>query len=155
MSVLISPDSVYGKEAWKWEHHIGETHPSDPTIHGMRPREFQAYPAMLYRATQKNPWKFDSHLAESPEDQRIMEDQGFHAGGRGVAAEAFERREVEIAKLAANRNWNDRNISEAARAEVNAHEEASSKHLPEIPVTPIKKRGRPAKVQDSGTKTTI
>lgn len=146
MAVLTNSEGVYGKEAWKWEHHTGETHPSDPTIHGMRPREFQAYPAMLYRATQKNPWVFESYLAQDEADQRVQEGQGFMAGGQQAAADRFDAMQQEIAILAANRNYTDRNISDKARAEVNAAEQASSKHLAEIPAQPIKRRGRPRKV---------
>ena len=144
MSVLRSSDGVYGKEAWKWEHHQGETHPSDPTIRGMRPREFQAYPAMLYRATQKNPWRFDQHLATDANDQATQEAQGFVAGGQQAAADRYDAMQQEIAVLAANRNWNDRNMSDKAKAEVNEAEQASSRHLAEIPEKP--RRGRPRKV---------
>lgn len=143
MSVLQSNDSVYGKEAWKWEHHVGEAHPSDPTVKGMRPREFQPYPAMLYRASQKNPWKFEEYLAKDENDQALQEAQGFVAGGKQAAADRYDAMQQEIAKLAANRNYNDRNMSEAAKAESNAAEQASSRHLAEIPETPIKRRGRP------------
>ena len=144
MSVLQSPDSVYGKEAWKWEHHTGETHPSDPTIHGMRPREFQAFPAMLYRATQKNPWKFDEHVAMDAVDQAFQEAHGFVAGGKGAAAARYDAMQQEMAVLAAHRNYEDRNMSEAALAESNAAEQASSKHLAVIPEAP--RRGRPRKI---------
>ena len=48
---------------------------------------------------------------------------------------------------AAHRNYEDRNVSAKARAEIDSVEQASSTHLGEIPRTPIRKRGRPAKTQ--------
>ena len=47
---------------------------------------------------------------------------------------------------AAHRNYEDRNMSDGARAHSNAVEQASSRHLGEIPETPIRRRrGRPTK----------
>ncbi len=146
MSVLIAPETVYGKELWKWDHHQGETHPNDPTIKGMRPMTPQAHPAMMYKALQKNPWKFEGVIAADEVAQRNLESRGFVYGGQGVAAEAFDKTMQDNAMLAAARNYEDRNMSEKARAESNAAEQASSTHLPTIPETPIKRRGRKAKV---------
>lgn len=145
MSMLIAPDTPYGKELWKWEHHQGEAHPSDPSIRGMRPATPQAYPSMLYKATQKNPWQFEQRVVKDDVEQRIAEGQGFVSGGPAVAAEAFDARQQDLATAAAHRNYEDRNIGERARAEVDAAEQASSTHLGEIARTPIKRRGRPSK----------
>jgi hypothetical protein len=145
MSIIIPAESHYGKELWKWEHHTGEVHPSDPTIRGMRPREFQPYPAMMVKVTQKNPWQFEEVIVHSEMEQRNLESRGFVSGGRGEAAKAFDAAQQELAVQAAHRNWDDRHAGEKARAEIERVEQASSKHLGEIPATPIKKRGRPAK----------
>jgi hypothetical protein len=144
MSMLIAPETPYGKELWKWDHHEGETHPQDNKIRGMRPREHRDYPKMLYKATQKNPWQFESHVVESEQEQRNLESRGFVAGGQGAAAEAFDQGQQALAVAAAVRNYEDRNLSEKAKAEIDAAESASARHLGEIPATPIKKRGRPA-----------
>lgn len=146
MSMLIAPDTPYGKELWKWEHHEGEAHPTDSSIRGMRPNGFRPYPAMLYRATQKNPWKFDQQMVRDEVAEGLAVGQGFVSGGQQAAADAFDARQQDLSLAAAHRNYEDRNISEKARAEVNAAEQASSTHLVEIKRTPIRKRGRPAKV---------
>lgn len=140
MALLIAPDTPYGKELWKWEHHEGETHPSDPSIRGMRPSTKREYPAMLYRATGKNPWSFEKEIARDEVEQRNLESRGFVMGGQGSAAEAYDRLVQNAALAAAHRNYEDRNISANARAEVDAAEQASSRHLGEIPETPIRRR---------------
>lgn len=146
MSMLIAPDTAYGKELWKWENEVGKTHPQDPNVRGMRAPAGQPYPAMMYKATQKKPWKFDSEIAKDENAQRNLESRGYVAGGRGAAADAFDAHMKDMAQAAAHRNHDDRHISEQAREEVHAAEQASSTHLGEIPRTPIKKRaGRPKK----------
>jgi hypothetical protein len=146
MSMVVTPDTPYGKELWKWDHLESETHPTDPTVRGMRPASFRSYPAMMYKATQKNPWLFDSEIAQDENQQRNLESRGFIAGGRGAAADAFEASMKNLAVAAAERNAQDRHMSENALAESNAAEQASSKHLGEIPRKPIKKRGRKVEV---------
>lgn len=148
MAMLIAPDTGYGKELWRWDHHQGETHPSDASLRGMRPSTFQPYPAMLYKATAKNPWTFESKVVESDVAERLAVGQGWVAGGKQAAADAYDARQQDLAVAAAHRNHDDRHLSERARAESDAAEEASSRHLGEIPRTPIKRRGRPAKVAD-------
>lgn len=142
MSLLISADSMYGKEMWRWEHRQDETHPTDPSVKGMRPIGFQHFPAMLYRCTQANPPKFEEHIVGNEDEQRNMESRGFVAGGQDVALEAFQAAQQQVAVAAAERNYRDRNMSEKALAESNVAEEASSRHLGEIPRTPIKRHRR-------------
>lgn len=144
MAMLVAPESPYGKALWPWEHHQGETHPTDPTIKGMRPTHFQPYPSMLYRVTQKNPWQWDAEIVTSEMEQRNLESRGFVAGGIEAACTAFDASMQELALMAASRNYTDRNVSEAARAEINEAEQASSRHLGEIPAKPRRKYQRKA-----------
>lgn len=146
MSLIVSPDTPYGKELWKWDHRQDETHPSDANIRGMRPASFQAYPAMLYKATQKNPWQFEEKTVADEVAERLAIGQGFVPGGKAEAAKAFDARQQDLAVSAAHRNYEDRHVSERARAESDAVEQASSVHLGEIPRTPIPRRGRKPKV---------
>jgi hypothetical protein len=140
MSVLIAPETPYGKELWKWEHHQGETHPTDPTVRGMRPTHFQPYPAMLYRAVQKNPWRFEHEIAVDENAQRNLESRGFVAGGPAAAADAYDGAQQELAVMAAVRAAEDRKLSPAAQAEASAAEQASSTHLGEITERPTRRR---------------
>ncbi len=135
--MLIPPETGYGKELWKFEHTTAESNPHDNSIKGMRPVFFQHYPAMMYRPLQKNPWRFDAAEAKDEAEQRNLESLGYVAGGQGAAAEHFDRMQQEIAVLAAARNYEDRNMSETAKAEAAVVDESSSRHIAEIPVTPI------------------
>jgi hypothetical protein len=141
LSLLISPDSPHGKELWKFEHMQHERHPSDSTIVGMRPSTPQPYPELLYHATSKNPWVFETRLAVDEVAARLLIGQGYSAGGPAMAAEAYDARQQDLAVAAAHRNHEDRAMSPAARAESEAAEEASSRHLGEIPAKPIRPRG--------------
>lgn len=146
MGLLISPETPYGKELWKWDHRSDEEHPSDPAVRGMRPATFQPYPAMLYKATQKNPWVFEERTVPDDVAERLAVGQGFVPGGKGEAARVFDERQQGLAIAAAERNYVDRNMGAKAQAERDVIEQGSSTHLGEIPRTAIKKRGRPAKV---------
>lgn len=64
------------------------------------------------------------------------------------AIAAIRQEDREWAKLAAERNHEVRRMSPKAQAEVAAVDEANSNHVPVIPETPIKKRGRPAKIKE-------
>ena len=77
MSMLIAPETPYGKELWKWEHHEGEAHPQDSSIRGMRPNGHRPFPELMYKATQKNPWKFEQELAVDEVAQRNLASRGF------------------------------------------------------------------------------
>lgn len=130
---------------WRWDHTQGETNPFDSSVKGERPTHHQDYPAMMYRATQKNPWQFDKETAKTEAERSNLESLGFAYGGPQAAADAFDKQQQEFAVLAAARNAEDRGMSDRAKAESNAAEQASSTHLPAIAPTPIR-RGRPKRV---------
>jgi hypothetical protein len=119
-----------------------ERHPSDNSVVGMRPSSPQPYPEMLYLVTGKNPWTFTTKVVTSDVEARLAEGQGFVSGGPARAADAYDARQQDLATAAAHRNHDDRGISAAARAEVDAAEQASSRHLGEIPAKPKPKRIR-------------
>ena len=146
MSVLIAPETPYGKELWKFDHPRGMTHPSDPTVKGVSAPHFEPYPAMLYKVVSSNPWKFEGAIVKDEGEQRNFESRGFVAGGQGAAVDAYKAYKQEMAELAAARNYEDRNMSDNAKAERDAVEQASSSHLGEIPETAIRRGpGRPRK----------
>lgn len=143
MSMLIAPDTPYGKELWKWDHLVTETHPTDPRFKGMSNPGL--YPMMLYKATQKNPWKFENETVRDEHERRNLESRGFVSGGPQAAADAYDGAMQALATAAAHRNYEDRNMSERAKEHSDAVEQSSSRHLGEIPETPIKRRGRKSK----------
>jgi hypothetical protein len=70
-----------------------------------------------------------------------LESLGYRQG-RTAAIAYVEGLEQAVAVAAAERNYRDRNMGEKARAESQAAEDATSQHLAEVPVTPIRRRGR-------------
>lgn len=143
MSVLHSPESAYAKEIWKWDHTIAETNPVDGSK-GLRPVGVQPYPARMYKAgrIQGVPAILEAMEVRSEAEQRNAESMGFVAGGQGAAMDALHRQDAEFAKLAANRAYTDRRMSEQAQAEADRLDASTSEHLPVIPETPIKRTRR-------------
>lgn len=147
MGVLQNWDSAEGKELWKWEHTIGESHPSDPTIKGMRPEFPQRYPAMLYKVVNRNPLTFEGVTVHSDVQQANEENSGFVAGGKGAAVAKYDAYQDEMAHAAGNRAFHEQKMSPKAQAEAEAHDLTTLKHLGEIPEKPIKRRGRKPKAK--------
>lgn len=144
MAVVHTVDSEYAKEMRKWE----ATH----TQYGPpgRPYTYVAYPTRMYKATRlpSGDRTFEAQTAASADEQRNLESRGYVAGGQQAALDALEAIERSHAELAAEINYQARHgMGDRARAEVeSAQEAAGARHLPMIPETPIKKRGRPVKV---------
>ena len=142
MGVVFTPESEYAKEMRKWNAHHSEYGPPG------RPFVQAEYPWRLYKATrQKDGTRtFDGQTANDAHERRNLESRGFVTGGQQAALDALEAVEREHAILAAEINYEVRHgLSEKARAEVEAHQEAAgARHLPMIPEAP-KKRGRKPK----------
>lgn len=137
MGMVITPESEYGKELAKWN----------------KPYVYERYPAMLYKAirmdddgqivvrgTEKINRQCQLVVHNEAEQSKAME-----AGWRTNPVEAVEylkSRDKQISTAAAHRNYEDRNMSEAARAEAEAYEGDSPEHVAEIPEKPKKRRAR-------------
>ena len=69
------------------------------------------------------------------------------------AISVVEGQSVAAAEAAANRAFQDRRMTAPARAEAERVDNSVARHLGEIPAEPlpVKKRGRPAKVQLAAT----
>lgn len=151
MGVVHTPDSEYMKELLKWEfddYRYGEAR-------GLRgPRVYQEYPKMLYKAGRSERTNkielVDKQIAKDAQEEANLLSRGF-TFGPDKAIEAQEAREREVATIAANRAFNDRNLSDAAKREVAAIEDATPDHVAEIPETPVRRRGRPARQTDDFT----
>lgn len=147
--VVHNPASPYAREMRKWE--MGYSPYGPPG----RPREqvgHQAYPAAFYkmkRSASNGDFVVEHYREAADETEaRNLESLGYREG-RVAAIALVESREQEIAVAAAERNYRDRNMSEKAKAEAAQAEDATSAHLAEVPVTPIKRRGRPRKVVET------
>jgi len=152
MPVLHAPESQYAKEMRKWEaHHTQYGPPGRPFVH----REF---PKMLYLAGRNDKGKIvliDRQVARDEDEERNLKSRGF-VFGPDKAIAACEAAEVEIAKLAAERNFLERRMSEKAQAEAaRVNDAAGARHVPVVPETPIpthRKRGRkPKAVAEAAT----
>jgi hypothetical protein len=144
MPVEYGQESNYAKEMRRHE----ATH----TVFGApgRPYVYREFPKMLYKfaRVQGKGIIVDETFSVGDEDeQRRMESRGFHAKQEDAIA-AIEREQTRDGILAAEREYAIQHgrHSEKAVNEVRQAEEAhGATHLPEVPRTPIKKRGRPAK----------
>lgn len=144
MSVMHSQESKYSIESRKYEAQF--TQFGAPG----RPHVYRDYPTMMYKAG-RNPQGMmieilpgtDGRAEASNEAERAnLESLGYVWGGAKAAVDAFERRLLDDAAIAAARNHEDLGMSDKAKAESNAAENASSDHLPAIPETPVKRMQR-------------
>lgn len=107
----------------------------------------QEYPKMLYRARRADGGpQIDSHLVvESEREESVERMRGWHPTQEG-AIEAIHAEDREFARLAAERHYHERHMSDGAQREARAAEEEASGHLPAVPETPIRRGpGRPKK----------
>jgi hypothetical protein len=135
--------SKYAEEMRRWEAY--------PSKYGQpgRPFKQQDYPKMLYRCefiAGQGIQTVDKHTVDDDVQERNMNSRGFYP-----LQEAYDRvlaQQTEYGKLAAEREYQIQHgrVSERAVAEVRAAEaEHGAAHMPDVPVTPIKRRGRKPK----------
>lgn len=145
MPVYLAPETWEAKERWKFDHTVGETHPSDPTITGVRPSGYQHYPLALYKpAMEGGIVILTQHQAAGDEHEEAR----LRGNGWCLASEAagqFKADQTDVATLAAERHYQERHMSEGAQREVAAAEAETMHHLPVLEQQPIKRRGRPRK----------
>ncbi len=144
MGVVFTQESGYAKEMRK--------HEAYPTAFGpgLRPFVQQEFPKMLYKAEHvsgKGIQIVDKQVAADENAERNLQSRGFYFGP-DKAVEAIRKQQTEHGQLAAEREYDIRHgkHSEKAVAEVR-HAEAAvgAVHLPMVPETPIKRRGRKPK----------
>ena len=163
--IAIVQGSAYAKEMEKFEQF-----PSKYGSNPGRPYVYRPFPKMLYRAQMyngamtcmaapPNPLEFnDPREYERKEElarrfnescTRIVHSEAemsraFEDNWREGPAEAvacLQKREQSRADAAAHRNYEDRNMSDTAKAEVKAEIEArGGEHVPEMPEAPRVKR---------------
>ena len=148
MGVVRTGESAYDKELNRWD--------TPQRQGGMRPDTYQPFPAMLYKAHQKDngQWSVNDPFDEnwSRRCQMIVRDdtelrRQMEQGWRQSPSDALEyaeRLQRAIADAAAERHYADQRLSDSARREAAAADAATNDHVPDIAAP--KKRGRPAKV---------
>lgn len=152
MGLAYTKDSAYAKEVAKWEALPGDWGP------GLRPYVYREFPKMLYqvkRATTGGRIEIADQRVAGDEQQELNLKSRDYIELKDAEA-WLKHREHGVAELAAERAYVERRMSPAAQAEAAAADEATTQHLPSVPVTPVrrrrayqptgKKRGRPANV---------
>jgi uncharacterized membrane-anchored protein len=126
---------------------------------GMRPDRHEEFPAMVYKA--RRPDSGGPILSNDPrneswsaQNQLIVKNErelekALSDGWRRDPQEAIAHAnalEDAISTAAAHRAYEDRNMSERAKAEAKVADEATADHMPEIPEKPKRKytRRKPA-----------
>lgn len=128
--IQVGTNTAYAKELTKHEAHHTQYGPPG------RPYVFREYPARMYKAARPpmgGPAVFEALTAETEREREAYERLGFVCGGQGVALEALEAREFELAELAANRTTTDVKMSAKAQAEAEAVDVSTIQHLGAIP----------------------
>ncbi len=154
-AIAINEGSPYGEELRKHEAHYTKWGPP------LRPYPFKPgeagyeFPKMLYRAVRATDEtgksrgiSYEGFVVNNDTELTNMCSRGYSLS-QSLALEALEREQLEHGTLAAERNYEIKHsrISEKAASEVRAAEaEHGARHLPMVPETPIKRRGRPRKV---------
>lgn len=122
--------------------HALKNRPDAPSINGVPitfpPYRYQPYPRALYHATDPS----SPRVVKDEAEERNFLSRGW-ADSPVTAEQAKERAEKAIATAAAERAYTDRNMSDAAKAEVAALEQATDDHVVDVPAP--KKRGRKPK----------
>lgn len=145
MPRVISPESAEAVELARFEQ---------PNY---RPQD-HPYPKMLYKARRTSDGTMGVHDVNNEQFanscQKIVMNESDEAVARGqgwavTAKEAMARYakdEDGVSEIAAVRAYEDRNMSDAAKAEAKAVEDASSSHVAEVPEAPRVKRAYRRKI---------
>ena len=156
MGVVITPESELGKELAKWEKK--NYNPDAPE---------NQYPRMLYMAQERpdgivsvgevsdrlcsepgagiqdgaaaNFTKRCQRIVKNENEERVALEQGWRRTQQ-EARDRIEDKKRIIADAAAHRAYEDRNMSDKAKAEVAAVEAATEQHVAEVPEAPRVKR---------------
>jgi hypothetical protein len=146
VGIQRSQEDSWTKEIAKWEMRpvlVNGTYvePIPVAMGGRGGAERTEYPKMIYRAESADggPRIAGYKIVPDETQERVALGQGW-SRSQEEALEAVTAQQLELAKLAANRAYNDKWMSDKARAEAAAVDESTIAHLPEIPRTPIRKR---------------
>lgn len=149
MAIQRAQEDAWTKEMAKWEHRpvlVNGTYiqPIEMSQGGKKEYPFTPYPKMLYRGESADGGPRIAECKTVPDEtqERLACGQGWSAT-QEAALEAVFAQQREFAKLAANRAYNEKWMSDKARAEAQAIDESTMEHLPEIPETPIRRKPGP------------
>lgn len=145
MAVMYPPETEFAKERVKWEAQNSELGV------GLRPYVYRQYPAMIYLAGRPANGLGPHCILEEVVVGSEQEFENYKSRGfRATPLEAIDlvnKQQDEFSRLAAELNHEQKNkLSQNASAEVekarSQHVGSISHHMPVVPETAIKKRGR-------------
>lgn len=146
MAIERSQDDAWTKEMAKWEREPVFVNGTfiKPIPFGQGGRggsPLAEYPKVLYRAAAADggPRIVADMNVDDADHERRMCSRGWYVD-QNDAIQAVHDEHLEHARLAANRAASERGMSENARAEARAVDEATMQHVPSIPETPIVRR---------------
>ncbi len=147
-AISIPQSTPYAAEMRKWEASESKFGK------GERPYVFQEFPKMVYKADYavgKGIHVSETHIVNNADEERNLLSRGFYAK-QEAAFEAVQReQQTDHGRAAAEREAliQKGRYSENVVREIRAAEsDHGTRHLPDVPETPIKRRrGRPAKVK--------
>lgn len=146
MGIQLTKEDSYIQEMRKWEREVVEiggtiVRPIPFAEGGKGGMPFQEYPKAMYRAESAmgGPRISAMKTVDDEGAERLAHGQGWRSKQED-AIDLVHANALEAAKLAANRAHNEKWMSEKARAEAAAVDEATMEHVPSIPETPIVKR---------------
>lgn len=105
------------------------------------PYRYVAYPKAVYRITQPGQQEAEHRIVKSEREQSELGSAWKESPADAKAH--FEALEAEVAKAAAESAYQDRNLSELAKAERLAHERSTDEMVVSVPEKP--RRGRKPK----------
>jgi hypothetical protein len=142
LSILWTTESGYATERRKWEATHTEFGPPG------RPFTFHEYPLMVYQASRPStggPPVLVHEIVHDEPQERQLASRGYVRGPDHAVAQ-LDAQELEIAKLAAERHYDERRMSARAQAEASAVDDSTIDHVPSVPEMPIRRGpGRPRK----------
>lgn len=154
MAVIHNPESEYSRELERWN--------VPKRLGGFNADGFIPFPMMLYKAfAYENGQVMCGHplaavgdvkgeafarrcqLSVKNKDELERARKLGWTDSPDAAIIKYEREQRTIADETAERHYRDQRMSEQARAEASAADDATHEHVPDVPVR--RKRGRPAK----------
>lgn len=116
------------------------------------PYRYQEFPKMLYRGTTTTAGRFtlEDRTVTSVGEEAVATEAGWLPNPERARV-AEETRQAAVGIAAAERAYADRSLSAAARAEADAADAGTARHLGEIPVRPTRPRSHRKKPKPTPT----
>ncbi len=148
MPVIHAPETEYAKEMRKWEANYTQFGPPGRPW-GSKDGPGGEFPKMIYKGVRQadGTRTLEHFIVQNDDEQRNLQSRGYSLTQQD-ALDVLDREHTEHGALAAELNFEARRMSHKAAAEIDAAQQAHGvKHLPAVPHTPIKKRGRPVTIK--------